>query len=73
MLHQEKDLPNDSGMPLSKNNFTDDQKKKKKKKKWLLLINKKQCFFSVFCIELSLHLPSFKVRSLQVTMNFVLV
>ena len=26
--------------------------------------------FSVFCIELSLYLPSFKVRGLQMTMNF---
>ena len=28
---------------------------------------KKQCFF---CIELSLHLPSFKVQGLQITMIF---
>ena len=29
--------------------------------------------FCVFCIELSLHLPSFKVRGLQMTINFALV
>ena len=59
MFHQVKELPNDSGRPLSYNNFTD------KKTKWLL---KKQCFFfvCVFCIELSLHLSSFKVRDLQI-------
>ena len=34
--------------------------------------SKKQCF-SVFCIELSLHLPTFKVRGLQMTINFALV
>ena len=33
MLHQEKVLPNDSGRPLSYDNFTD------KKAKWLLLRN----------------------------------
>ena len=30
------------------------------------------CFF-VFCIELSLHLLSFKVRGLQMTIDFLLV
>ena len=35
---------------------------------------KKQCFLRfVFCIELSLQLPSFKVRDLQMTKNLALV
>ena len=42
-----------------------------KKTKWLLL--RSIAFFCVFCIELSLHLPSFKVRGLQMTINFPLV
>ena len=29
--------------------------------------------FCVFCVELSLHLPSFKVRGLQMTLDFPLV
>ena len=33
----------------------------------------KKQYFCVFCIELSLHLPSFKVRDLQITINFALV
>ena len=56
MLHQEKELPNDSGRPLNYNNLTD------KKQKAVL--------FCVFCIELSLHLPLFKVRGLQKTIDF---
>ena len=51
MLHQEKELPNDPGRPLSYNNFTD------KKVKWLLL-RSSVFFFCVFYIELSLHLTS---------------
>ena len=60
MLDQQKELPNDSGRPLSYNNFTD-----KKQNEAVL--------FCVFCIELSLHLPLFKVRGLQKTTNFALV
>ena len=62
MLHQEEELLNDSGRPLSYNSFTD----------------KKQsgCFFFfsfIFCIELSLPLLLFKVQGLQMTINFALV
>ena len=33
---------------------------------------KEAVLFCVLCIELSLHLPSFKVRGLQITINFPL-
>ena len=33
----------------------------------------KQCFLRRAYIELSLHLPSFEVRGLQMTINFALV
>ena len=56
MLYQEKELQNDSGRPLSYDSFTD------KKTKWLLLGSSTFC---IFCIELSLHLPSFKIQGLQ--------
>ena len=61
-LHQVKELPNDSGRPLSYNKLPIKNK---------MAATKKQCFFfffffffffCVFCIEPSLHLPSFKVR-----------
>ena len=61
MLYQVKELPNDSGRPLSYNDLT---------KKNKMAATKKQCFFFVFCIELSVHLLSFKVR---MTTNFALV
>ena len=52
MLHQEKKLPNNSGRPLSYNNFTD-------KKNGCY---KKQHFFAFFGIKLSFHLLSFKIQ-----------
>ena len=46
----EKELPDDSGRPLSRTIFTYENK---------MAAAKKQCLVSVFCIKLSLHLPSF--------------
>ena len=81
MLHQEKRASKRFRETIlilkSYNHFTDKKKKKKKK----MAATKKKCsfffffffFFCVFCIELSLHLPSFKVRGLQMTINFALV
>ena len=44
MLHQEKELPNDSGRPLNYNNFTD--------KKQNGCFYKKQCFLRfMYCVE----------------------
>ena len=34
---------------------------------------KKQCFLRFTCMELSLHLPSFKVPGLQMTINLAIV
>ena len=48
MLHQDKELPNDSGRLSNYNDFTD--------KKQNGCCYKKQCFFGASCIELSLHL-----------------
>ena len=64
MLDQEKEFPNDSGRPLNYNNFTD-----KKQNAWLLLRNSAFC---IFCIEMSLYQLSFRVRGLQMTINFAL-
>ena len=62
MLHQVKELSNDSGRPKVIIILPI-------KTKWLLL---RSSALSVFCIELSLHLPSFKVWSLHMTINFAL-
>ena len=35
-----------------------------------MAVTKKQCHFCIFCIEPSLHLPSFKVWGVQVTINY---
>ena len=64
MLHQVKELPNDSGRPLSHNNFTNNNK---------MAATKNQCFIYDFGIEPSLNLPSFKVRGLQMIIHFALV
>ena len=68
MLHQEKELPNDSGGPLSCNGFTD------KKAKWLLLEAGFFFFFFflVFCYSY-LQLSFFEARVLQMTTNLELV
>ena len=81
-LHQEKELSNGSGRPLSYNSFTN------KKAKWLLLeavcvgvcggVCVCVCFFFFFAFSVILqdscpHLSLFKARVLQMTTNFELV
>ena len=56
MLHQEKELSNEPGRPLSYNNSTG------KKQNGCCL---EAVLFCIFSVELSLQLPSFKVRGLQ--------
>ena len=57
MLHQEKKkLPKDSGRPFSYDNSTNKKNK--------MAASYKQCFFCVFCIELSLHHRHFVIYRL---------
>ena len=58
MLHQEKELSDDPGRPFNYNNFTD------KKQNGCC---KQAVLFCVFCIEMSIHLQSFKVRGLYIS------
>ena len=64
---KKKKLLNNKGEPLSYKNFTD------KKQNGCYFTKKHAVPLCVFCIELSVHLPSFKVQSLQMTINFALV
>ena len=65
MLYQEKEFANNSWRPLSCNNFTN--------KKNSYCVTKRMCLVALFGIELNLHLPSFKVWGLQMTVNVPIV
>ena len=58
MLHQEKELSNDSGRPLNCNNVTDERAK------WLLL---EAVFFAISVFSYSyIHLSEFKFAFLKI-------